>query len=78
MNAKNNMTPFRIITATEARNHFGEAIRRAYENGEDQIVTRSGLPIAAIISINKYLLLHPERVKDLSPMPGHVKPQKAV
>lgn len=56
----------RIISASEARNHFGEVIQRAYANDEDQIVTRSGLPVAAIISIKKYLLLYPERAQQLT------------
>lgn len=66
MKSKTNTTSFRIITATEARNHFGEVIERVYENDEDQVVTRSGTPVATIISIRKYLLLYPEQAERLT------------
>jgi prevent-host-death family protein len=42
------------ITATEAKNRFGEVIRRVYKNGETLIVERSGLPVVVIMSVPHY------------------------
>jgi prevent-host-death family protein len=42
------------ITATEAKNRFGEVIRRVYKNGETLVVERSGLPVVVIMSVHKY------------------------
>lgn len=41
------------ISATEARVHFGEMMRRA-EQGETLVVERSGEPRVAIVSIEEY------------------------
>ena len=42
------------ITATEARSHFGEVIRRVHEGGETLIVERSGLPVVVILPVPEY------------------------
>ncbi len=42
------------ITATEARNRFGEVIRRVYQGGETIIVERGGLPVVAILPVPEY------------------------
>jgi prevent-host-death family protein len=42
------------ITATEAKNRFGEVIRRVYRDGETLIVERSGLPVVAIVPVQEY------------------------
>lgn len=43
-----------IISATEARVHFGEVIRRVVDDQETIIVQRSGEPAAVLISIAHY------------------------
>jgi prevent-host-death family protein len=42
------------ITATEAKNRFGEVIRRVCKNGETLIVERGGLPVMAMIPMPEY------------------------
>lgn len=42
------------ITATEAKNRFGEVIRRVYRDGETLIVERGGLPVVAIVPVQEY------------------------
>lgn len=75
-NKKSNI-PVRIVGATEAKTYFGEMIRRAYEQDQDQIVERSGFPVAVIISVNDYIRLRPERLKFLPQVQDRVKRQQA-
>lgn len=42
------------ITATEAKNRFGQVIRRVYKDGETLIVERGGLPVMAIVPMHEY------------------------
>ena len=42
------------ITATEAKNRFGEVIRRVCKDGETLIVERGGLPVMAIVPMQEY------------------------
>jgi len=42
------------ITATEARVHFGEVIRRAYTEREPVVVEKDGIPVVVILSIPQY------------------------
>jgi prevent-host-death family protein len=42
------------ITATEAKNRFGEVIRRVYKGGETLIVERGGLPVMVIVPMQEY------------------------
>ena len=44
----------RIVTATEAKNKFGEIIKRAYATDEHLIVEKSGIPVVAIIPMADY------------------------
>ncbi len=44
----------RTMTATEARVHFGEVIRRVTEDGEQIIVERGGTPVVVVISVQDY------------------------
>jgi prevent-host-death family protein len=47
----------KMVTATEAKNRFGEMIKDAYLNDEHLIVKRDGIPVVAIISIQDYTRL---------------------
>jgi prevent-host-death family protein len=42
------------ITATEAKNRFGEVIRRVCKDGERLVVERGGLPAVVIMSVRDY------------------------
>lgn len=44
----------RVMSATDARVHFGEVLRRVSEDGEVIRVERSGKPLAVVISIAEY------------------------
>jgi prevent-host-death family protein len=55
-----------MVTATDAKNRFGEMIKGAYLNDEHLIVKRDGIPVVAIISIQDYTRL----------VAGQVQPQE--
>ncbi len=55
----------RVVPASQAKNNFGEVIRRVYEKDELQVIERDGLPVAAIVSIEDLERLYPEKVKGL-------------
>src|SRR4051812_39956696 len=42
------------ITATEARVHFGELLRRVVQRGETVVVERGGQPQAVVLSLAEY------------------------
>ena len=44
----------RVVTATEAKNRFGDLIKSAYMGDEHVIVKRDGVPVVAIMPINDY------------------------
>ncbi len=44
----------RIVSATEAKNKFGEIIKHAYASDEHLIVEKSGIPVVAIIPMADY------------------------
>jgi prevent-host-death family protein len=44
----------RKMTATAARVHFGEVMRRVVEQGEQIIVERAGRPQVVILSVDAY------------------------
>ena len=44
----------RVITATEARIHFGEVMREVVENQQPVIVERGGKPQIVLLSIDEY------------------------
>ena len=52
----------RRITATEARIHFGEVMRRVVEQGERVVVERDGRPQIVLLSIAEY-----EQLKEPGP-----------
>jgi prevent-host-death family protein len=51
----------RTVSATEARVHFGETLRRVVENHETVLVERAGTPVAAIIPLAEYERLVADR-----------------
>lgn len=44
----------RVVTATEAKNRFGDLIKSSYLRQEHLIVKRGGIPVVAIIPISDY------------------------
>ncbi len=56
----------RVVTATEAKNKFGEMIKHAYASDEHLIVEKSGIPVVAIIPIADYEQLVPEAEVELA------------
>jgi prevent-host-death family protein len=43
-----------VVSATEARVHFGELMRRAVQTGEPIIVERDGKPIVVVLHVDEY------------------------
>jgi len=43
-----------VVNATEAKNRFGEIIKRAYMDEEHLIVRRDGIPVVAIVPMADY------------------------
>jgi len=48
------MTVVATVNATDAKNRFGDLIRRAYQGKEHLIVERGGIPVVAIVPISDY------------------------
>jgi prevent-host-death family protein len=44
----------KVVSATEARVHFGELMRRVVERDESVIVERGGKPEVVVLSITEY------------------------
>jgi prevent-host-death family protein len=44
----------RTMSATEARIHFGELMRRVVEQQESVVVEHSGQPHVVVLSVDKY------------------------
>jgi prevent-host-death family protein len=44
----------RVVSATEARIHFGELMRQAVENHETIFVERGGKPHVVVVSVQEY------------------------
>lgn len=44
----------KIVSATEAKNRFGEILKAAYLHAEHLIIERDGVPVAAIVPIADY------------------------
>jgi prevent-host-death family protein len=55
----------KVVNATEAKNRFGEMIKRAYMNEEHLIVKRDGIPVVAIVPMADY-----ERLITLEDLPA--------
>jgi prevent-host-death family protein len=49
-----NAPTVRVVSATEAKNKFGEIIKHAYAADEHLIVEKSGIPVVAIIPMADY------------------------
>jgi prevent-host-death family protein len=49
-----NTPTVRVVSATEAKNKFGEIIKYAYAADEHLIVEKSGIPVVAIIPMADY------------------------
>jgi prevent-host-death family protein len=55
----------RVVTATEAKNRFGDLIRGAYLREEHLIVKRDGIPVVAIVPMTDYeRLVNPADLPD--------------
>lgn len=67
----------RVVPASQAKNNFGEMIRRVYENDEIQVVERAGLPVVGIVSMSDLERLYPEKVKALPEVATSAKRQQA-
>jgi prevent-host-death family protein len=68
----------RIVPATQAKNNFGEVIKRVYEKEEVQIIERDGVPVAGIVSMSDIERLYPEKMSDLPRVEASAKRQRAV
>ncbi len=44
----------RVVSATHARIHFGELMRRAVESGETIVIERKGKPYVVVLSVQEY------------------------
>ena len=54
-----------VVSATEARIHFGELMRRAVETRDPIIVERGGKPHVVVLSVDEYeRLLEGQQQKD--------------
>lgn len=69
--------PIRVVGAREAKNSFGEILRRVYEDDETQIIARSGMPVAAIISISELERVYPEKMRGMPKARTSAKNQRA-
>ncbi len=67
----------RLVPASQAKNNFGEVIRRVYEDEETQIIERAGLPVAAIVSMNDLERCLPEKMKDLPEVAMNARRKRA-
>lgn len=70
---KRNSQSVRIVPASQAKNNFGEMIKRVYENDEPQIIERAGMPVAAIISISDFQQFYPQHAKSQPSLKEHAK-----
>jgi prevent-host-death family protein len=53
----------KVISATEAKNRFGEIIKRAYLGEEHLIIKRGGIPVVVIVPMSDYeKLINTEKI----------------
>ena len=52
----------KVVSATEARMHFGEMIRRVTEEDEAIVVEKAGVPQLVMLSIGRYQQLQQEQI----------------
>lgn len=69
--------PVRVVGARDAKNNFGDVLRRVYEEDETQIIARSGMPVAAIISISELERVYPKKMRDVPNAKTSAKHQRA-
>ena len=62
----------KVVTATEAKNRFGELIKGAYLREEHLIVKRDGIPVVAIVPMADY-----ERLVSAGELPPEVAQEVA-
>jgi prevent-host-death family protein len=67
----------RVVPASQAKNNFGEMIRRVYEGDEIQVVERAGLPVVGIVTMSDLERLYPEKVKALPQVAASAKRERA-
>jgi prevent-host-death family protein len=67
----------RVIPASQAKNNFGDMIRRVYEDDEIQVVERDGLPVVGIVTMSDLEKLYPEKLKELPQVAASAKRQRA-
>lgn len=67
----------RVVPASQAKNNFGEVIRRVYEDEETQIIERAGLPVAAIVPMSDLERFMPEKMKDMPEVAMNAKRKRA-
>ena len=68
----------RIVPASQAKNNFGEVIKRVYEHAESQIIERDGVPVVAIVTIGDLERLYPGKVKAMPRVAASGKRQQAM
>lgn len=44
----------RVVSATEAKNRFGEILKGAYQRAEHTVIERDGIPVAVFVPIQDY------------------------
>lgn len=55
----------RVVTATEAKNRFGDLIKGAYLRDEHLIIKRGGIPVVAIVPMADYeRLVNPKELPE--------------
>jgi prevent-host-death family protein len=67
----------RVVPASQAKNNFGEIIRRVYEHDEIQVVERAGMPVVGIVTMSDLERLYPERVRALPAVVASAKRERA-
>jgi prevent-host-death family protein len=55
----------KIISAVEARVHFGEIMKSSFKKGERFLVEKTGIPMVAIVSADEYRRFIQEREEQL-------------
>jgi prevent-host-death family protein len=65
------------VPASQAKNNFGEMIRRVYEPDEIQVVERAGLPVVGIITMSDLERLYPDKVRELPQVAASARRERA-
>ena len=67
----------RVVPASQAKNNFGEMIRRMYERDEIQVIERAGLPVVGIITMSDLERLYPDKVRELPQVAASARRERA-